>query len=40
MDKKSNHNFKYLKKYRQKLRNNLTPAEARLWKTLYPQLNC
>jgi len=34
MDKKSNHNFKYLKKYRQKLRNNLTPAEARLWKIL------
>ena len=28
------HNDKYLKDYRKKLRNNLTPAEAKLWTLL------
>ncbi len=31
---KPNHNNKYLKDYRIELRNNLTPAEARLWSIL------
>lgn len=29
-----NHNKKHLKDYRKELRNNLTPAEARLWSML------
>lgn len=28
------HNLRHLKKYRRRLRNNLTPAEAKLWKLL------
>lgn len=32
--KKRIHNFKYLEERRKKLRNNLTPAEAFLWKYL------
>jgi len=32
--KKPSHNRKYLKRYRKTLRNNLTPAEAFLWKQL------
>jgi len=34
MTQKPEHNSKYLKKYRKQLRNNLTPAEARLWNIL------
>ena len=34
MNKKPNYNSRYLKKYRKNLRNNLTPAEARLWSIL------
>ena len=34
MPDKPNHNKKHLKKSRKKLRNNLSPAEARLWKML------
>ncbi|SHF99731.1 Very-short-patch-repair endonuclease [Salegentibacter echinorum] len=32
--KKANHNKKYLESYRKTLRENLTPAEAFLWKQL------
>jgi very-short-patch-repair endonuclease len=34
LPKNPNHNYKFLKKYRKKLRNNLTSAEARLWSIL------
>lgn len=34
LNERPKHNAKHLKKYRKELRNNLTPAEARLWTIL------